>query len=71
MNYLTPEEIAAKLRVDISTVRRWIKAGQLPALQVGRQYRIEEPAYEAFLKSREVPLQQDSGPTANDLVFAH
>jgi excisionase family DNA binding protein len=41
MNYLTPEEIASKLRVDISTVRRWIKLGQLPAFQVGRQYRIE------------------------------
>jgi len=71
MNYLTPEEIASKLRVDISTVRRWIKLGQLPALQVGRQYRVEEPAYEAFLKSREVPRQQDSGPKANDLVFSH
>ena len=70
MNYLTPEEIAAKLRVDISTVRRWIKLGQLPAFQVGRQYRIEEPAYEAFLKSREVrPGEHD--PKANDLVFAH
>lgn len=70
MEYLTPEEIAAKLRVDISTVRRWIKAGQLPALRVGRQYRVEEPAYEAFLKSREVQ-PRDSSPKVNDLVFAH
>lgn len=70
MKYLTPEEIAAKLRVDISTVRRWIKAGQLPALRVGRQYRVEEPAYEAFLKSREVS-RQESNPKVNDLVFAH
>lgn len=70
MNYLTPEEIAAKLRVDISTVRRWIKLGQLPALRVGRQYRVEEPAYEAFLKSREV-TPQEQNPKANDLVFAH
>lgn len=70
MNYLTPEEIAAKLRVDISTVRRWIRLGQLPAFRVGRQYRVEEPAYEVFLKSREVPRQQDSGPKINDLAFA-
>jgi excisionase family DNA binding protein len=70
MNYLTPEEIAAKLRVSIATVRRWIKAGQLPALRVGRQYRVEEPAYEAFLKSREVQLREQS-PKINDLVFAH
>jgi len=70
MNYLTPEEIASKLRVDISTVRRWIKLGQLPAFQVGRQYRIEEPAYEAFLKSREVPRKEQS-PKVNDLVLSH
>jgi excisionase family DNA binding protein len=71
MDYLTPEEIAAKLRVNIATVRRWIKLGELPAYQVGRLYRVEKPAYEAFLKSREVPRPQDSGPKANDLVFSH
>ena len=70
MVYLTPEEIAAKLRVNIATVRRWIKLGQLPAYQVGRLYRVEQSAYDAFLKSREVPLQR-SDPKVNDLVFAH
>jgi excisionase family DNA binding protein len=71
MEYLTPDEIAAKLRVDITTVRRWLAAGELPSIRVGRQYRIERPVFDAFLKSREVPRKQDSDPKANDLVFAH
>lgn len=71
MNYLTSEEIAAKLRVDISTVRRWITSGQLPAIKVGKQYRIESRAYDQFLKDREVPRQQEQSPKVNDLVFSH
>jgi excisionase family DNA binding protein len=71
MEYLTAEEIAAKLRVDITTVRRWLAAGELPSIRVGRQYRVEQLAFEAFLKSREVPRQQEQGPKVNDLVFSH
>lgn len=70
MEYMTAEEIAAKLRVDISTVRRLIRSGKLPSIRVGRQYRIERTAYEQFLKSREV-LPEESAPKVNDLVFAH
>lgn len=70
MEYLTPEEIAGKLRVDITTVRRWLAAGELPSIRVGRQYRIEQSAYEAFLKSREVPRKEQS-PKVNDLVLSH
>lgn len=69
MEYLTAEEIAAKLRVDITTVRRWLAAGELPSIRVGRQYRVEQSAFEAFLKSREVPPKEQS-PKANGLAFA-
>jgi excisionase family DNA binding protein len=70
MKYLTAEEIAAELRVDISSVRRWLRSGELASIRVGRQYRVERTVYEAFLKTREVP-QRDQSPKANDLVFAH
>ena len=31
-------EVAAILGVNISTVRRWVRGGQLPAKRIGRQY---------------------------------
>jgi excisionase family DNA binding protein len=71
MEYMTAEEIAARLRVDISTVRRFLRSGDLPSIRVGRQYRVTSEAYAQFVKNREVPPQRESGPKANDLVFAH
>jgi excisionase family DNA binding protein len=69
MEYMTAEEISAKLRVDISTVRRWLRSGELPSIRVGRQYRITSQAYDQFLKNREVPPQEQS-PKTSGLAFA-
>jgi excisionase family DNA binding protein len=69
MEYMTAEEIAAKLRVDISTVRRMIRSGVLPSIRVGRQYRVLRTAYEQFLKNREVQ-PGDQGPKANTLELS-
>ncbi len=56
MDYLTVEEIAAKLRVAEKTVRRWINSGQLEAVRAGRFWRIKPADLEAFLQSsKEVP----------------
>lgn len=38
---LTVPEVAAQLRLDPSTVRRWINDRRLPAVQPGRGYRVE------------------------------
>ncbi|MGH9208314.1 MAG: helix-turn-helix domain-containing protein [Acidimicrobiales bacterium] len=42
MSYLTVQEVAARLRVSDLTVRRWIWAGKLPAMRVGRVLRIQQ-----------------------------
>lgn len=50
IDYLFPEEIAEKYRICVETVRRWIRRGvkvgderkKLPALKVGRQYRVHK-----------------------------
>jgi len=38
--YLTVAEVAARLRVSTMTVYRQIQAGELPAVRVGKSYRL-------------------------------
>lgn len=47
--YLTTAEVAAELRVNPETVRRWVRDGALPALPVGRGYRIARADFDALV----------------------
>ncbi len=47
--YLTTAEVASELRVNPETVRRWVRAGELPALPVGSGYRITRSDFDAFV----------------------
>jgi putative molybdopterin biosynthesis protein len=47
---LTPDEVATLYRVTRNTVQRWIKSGELPALQVGNQYRIRRSDLDNFVR---------------------
>lgn len=47
---LTAEQIAARCQVALRTVRRWITAGDLPVLRLGRAVRIAEDDLERFLQ---------------------
>ncbi len=38
--YFTCEEIAKMFRVTPRTVYNWIRSGKLPAIKIGRDYRI-------------------------------
>lgn len=49
---LTVAEVAAALRVDAFTVRRWIGRRELPAILLGRSYRVEPAALAAFVDAR-------------------
>ncbi len=55
---LTVPEAAERLRVHVITVRRYIKAGRLAAVRVGRNVRVRTSALEAFIggASDERPL---------------
>jgi putative resolvase len=44
------EELAAKLRVNIMTIYRYIKAGKLKAHKIGKEFRIGKAEFEGFLK---------------------
>lgn len=45
----TADEVAAYLRVDRNTVYIWCRRGDLPAIKVGKEWRITESDLEAFL----------------------
>jgi len=36
----TPEETAAKLKVTMRTVKRWLQSGQLQGVKAGRRWRV-------------------------------
>ena len=47
--FVTVSEVAALLRVSNMTVYRLVQAGQLPAVRVGRSYRIREEDVDRYL----------------------
>jgi excisionase family DNA binding protein len=48
---LTVAEVAAVMRVSKMTVYRLVHAGELPALRVGRSYRVPEQAVHDYLRA--------------------
>jgi excisionase family DNA binding protein len=50
--YVTVAEVADQLRVSNMTVYRLVQAGQLPAVRVGRSYRIREEDVDRFLAEK-------------------
>jgi putative molybdopterin biosynthesis protein len=52
--FYTIEEVSLFLKVSKMTVYRWIKAGKLPAYQIGREYRVDSLDYARFLVSFKV-----------------
>jgi excisionase family DNA binding protein len=53
----TVSEVAVAMRVSNMTVYRLIRSGELPALRVGKGYRIFESDLEHFLSQRSVRVE--------------
>lgn len=51
---LTADEVAEMLRVSTMTVYRLIRRGELPAVRVGRSYRVRGPDLDAYLDGQVV-----------------
>ena len=60
--FLTVQEVADLMRVSSMTVYRLIKAGDLPAVRVGRSFRVPEKAVHEYLRA---------GRTRIDLQTTH
>ena len=53
-DWLTTDEIARDLKVNVKTVRNWINSGELAAIDVGGEYRIYRKDYEDFINRRKI-----------------
>lgn len=57
---LTVQEVADLLRVHHTTIRRYLKTGQLPVIRFGSKVRIPRAAVEALLRPVAEPLRDAS-----------
>jgi excisionase family DNA binding protein len=62
--FLTTDEVLEYLQVNLRTVYRLIKAGKLPAVRVGRQWRFRRSDIDAWLEGERVraPRPASAGP---------
>jgi excisionase family DNA binding protein len=63
--FLTTEEILEYLQVNLRTVYRLIKAGKIPAVRVGRQWRFRKRDIDAWLDTQR-PHGERASATAPD-----
>ena len=63
--FLTTEEVLEYLQVNLRTVYRLIKAGKIPAVRVGRQWRFRKTDIDAWLNSQQTrPVPAAAAPEA-------
>ncbi len=60
---LTVPEVAKRLRVDATTVRRHISRGALRAVRVGAVWRVPVVAFNEFLGRAQATTRPAPGPT--------
>ncbi len=49
--FYTALELAEKLKLNVMTIYRYIKAGKLSAYKVGKEFRIDQMEFERFLNA--------------------
>src|ERR1700752_4097631 len=59
--FLTTEEVLEYLQVNLRTVYRLIKAGKIPAVRVGRQWRFRKRDIDAWLESQRPRQSRTAG----------
>ena len=49
---LTANEVAQYLRLSAATVYRWVQAGEIPAVRIGRVWRFQRELLDEWLNER-------------------
>ena len=52
--FYTAQELADKLRVNIMTIYRYIKASKVKAYKIGKEFRIDKKEFNKFLEKAKV-----------------
>ena len=63
-SFLTTEEVLDYLQVNLRTVYRLIKAGKIPAVRVGRQWRFRKRDIDAWLESQRPRNARSASPSS-------
>jgi excisionase family DNA binding protein len=62
------EEVAALLGLHVKTVRGYVRDGRLDAVRIGRQYRIDAGALEAFTGRAVTPPRRGAAVEVSSIV---
>lgn len=57
----TPQEVAELLRVSPTAILRLLRRGELPAVRIGRLWRVEESELQRWLRHQRRPRGRDNG----------
>ena len=49
----SPRQVAEIMLVKVTTVREWLRTGQLKGININGRWRIKESALEEFMENRE------------------
>ena len=52
--FYTAQELAEKLRVNIMTIYRYIKAGKLKSYKIGKEFRVDKKEFQRFLNKTKI-----------------
>lgn len=52
INFFTCEEVAEKLSMKVSTIRRYIRCGEMQARKVGRSYLVSDEQLRAYVGNK-------------------
>lgn len=59
-NYLTVQEVSDLLRLNVLTIYKYIKDGQISAIEFGGHYRIAKSSLEKFIENHKVSSAKES-----------
>jgi excisionase family DNA binding protein len=64
--FYTVKDIADMFQVAETTVRHWIRTGELPAIAIGKGWRVTREGLDRFLETRKTNTDDDKEAAATE-----